>query len=58
MAFPASHYRDPLRIVIAQESRSCKGCVHREFAFDIQFCQRHENRAGSKMKKCQDYREG
>ena len=33
-----SEYRDPLRILLDRESRSCKGCAHAIAVFDRQAC--------------------
>lgn len=57
-ALPVQYYRDPLRIVLAEEGRSCKGCIHRDIAWDVQYCKKHEKRSGGNMRRCKDYREG
>jgi len=30
MAYLHQAYQDPLRVLIAQESRTCKGCAHQQ----------------------------
>ena len=43
--------RDPLLQLLAKESRSCKGCIHIQVAFDRQFCSK-----GKKMtRRCSQY---
>jgi hypothetical protein len=45
--------RDPLRILLEREARSCKGCAHIQVAFDRQYCSK-----GKKMvRRCQSYKE-
>lgn len=58
MALPASHYRDPQLIVIAQESKTCKGCVHKESYFGVTFCNKKPETPSHKLKRCIQYREG
>lgn len=55
---PSHMYGNPERIVIAQEGYTCKGCVFRGYAWGVQYCQKHEKKAGASMRRCKDYREG
>lgn len=46
-------YGDPLDILIAAESGTCKGCVHAAVAFDRRYCDK-----GKKYgKRCGQYSE-
>lgn len=45
--------RDPLQILLARESRTCRGCIHVAVAFDRQFCN-----LGKKFgRRCPKYQE-
>lgn len=52
-------YRDPLEGLIAQESRSCKGCKHLAELWGAQYCEAgHAKKHGSdNMRRCANYRE-
>lgn len=58
MTLPAHQYRDPLLVVIAEESRTCKGCVHKEMILGVTFCNKKPETPGHKLKRCKFYREG
>ena len=57
MTLPANYYRDPLKVVIAEESRTCAGCVHKELYFGIQFCGKHPEKQAKDLRKCKAYKE-
>lgn len=56
-ALPRGMYRDPLDILIEQESRTCKGCAHIEtmvvFGERVMNC----NKAKKVGIKCRQYKE-
>lgn len=54
---PSHYYGNPLNILIAEESRTCAGCAHKEMYFGIQFCGKNPEKSGQKMKKCKSYKE-
>lgn len=58
MTLPAHMYGNPERILLAQEAGSCKGCVYRQWAWGVAYCQKHEKKAGDQLRRCKDYREG
>jgi hypothetical protein len=37
-AMPMRYYGDPLELLIARESATCKGCEHEEVVFGVVFC--------------------
>lgn len=57
-ALPAHMYRNPETIVLNEERKTCKGCVHRKHAWGVFYCDRDEKKAGTKMSRCKHYREG
>lgn len=53
-AKPLAYYRDPLERLLAEEGRTCKGCVHEASVFDIRYCSIPSQRYG---KRCKRYEE-
>lgn len=47
-------FRDPLEVLIRQESRTCAGCVWVDVAFNAAYCRRGRTYG----RRCCDYREG
>lgn len=37
-ALPMVFYRDPLKKLLADEARTCKGCIHEEMVFGVPIC--------------------
>ena len=52
MAFPSSHYHDPLTILLEKEDRSCKGCVYKVSYWGVEVCEQHQRLA---QRRCLDY---
>lgn len=52
-ALPSRMYKDPLEILIEQESRTCKGCANRVFVWGREGCLK-----GRKPMRCKHYKEG
>lgn len=56
-------FKDPLRILMAKESRTCKGCIHqhRDYAFgkEIVVCKKTDEKGKNRRhgKRCKDYKE-
>ena len=49
-AKPLAYYRDPLDLLIAEEERTCKGCVHEASVFDTRYCSVNQ-RYGKRCKR-------
>lgn len=56
-------FRDPLKILIARESRTCRGCIHqhteRAFGADVTVCTKSDEngRRRNHGRRCKDYKE-
>ncbi|SDY38315.1 hypothetical protein [Nitrosomonas sp. Nm58] len=56
-------FRDPLKVLMVKESRTCKGCVHehreRAFGQDVVVCTRMDadGRQRKHGRRCKDYKE-
>ena len=49
--FEQRHYRDPLDVLLAAESMTCKGCIHAKIMFEKKYCSK-----GKKFgKRCKKY---
>ena len=56
MTLPSRMYGNPERILMNDEHWSCKGCTHKQRAWGVNYCDKHDNRAGQKMRRCKDYK--
>jgi hypothetical protein len=52
-ALPLSFYRDPLEHLIAQEARTCTGCVYETRIFGTTYCARGKKHG----RRCKHYEE-
>ena len=53
VALRRGDYRDPLEVLIRQESRTCAGCVYGRMEFSIAYCDKRKQYG----KRCESYRE-
>lgn len=53
VALRIGDYRDPLEVLIRQESRTCAGCVYVMVAFGARYCDKRKQYG----KRCESYRE-
>lgn len=49
---------DPLDILIREEGRTCKGCVHLEQAWKQQFCMIGMKKEKRELSRCKRYNTG
>lgn len=56
-------FKDPLRILMAKEARTCKGCIHQhsDYAFGIEVvvCKKIDEKGRNRRhgRRCKDYKE-
>lgn len=48
---------DPLDILIREEDRTCKGCVHLDQAWKQQFCMINMQKTKTELTRCKKYKE-
>lgn len=49
-----AYYRDPLDLLIAQESTTCKGCTHEAEVFGTRYCSIPSQRYGRRCKRYEE----
>ena len=56
-------FRDPLQILLANEARTCRGCIHRHtdraFGVDVTVCNKTDENGKRRNhgRRCKDYKE-
>ena len=48
---------DPLDILIREEGRTCKGCIHLEQAWQVQLCMIGMQKTKKELTRCKKYKE-
>ena len=48
---------DPLDILIREEGRTCKGCIHLEQAWSQQLCMINMQKTKKELSRCKKYKE-
>ena len=52
-ALPVRFYRDPLEVLLAGESGTCKGCEHEQYILGTTFCSKDRKHG----RRCKHYAE-
>lgn len=63
MALDSYRYRDPLEVMLANEARTCRGCIHQvhghAFGVAVTVCTKTDKNGKHRNhgRRCKDYRE-
>lgn len=48
-------YRDPAEVIEYEESRTCKGCIHKNKAWGVEVCGHPSRNGGKAVRRCKHY---
>ena len=52
---PSWAWRDPAEVAERREAMTCTGCIFKLGLWGVEYCIRHDGRAGESMRRCMDY---
>ncbi|AKM29275.1 hypothetical protein AB870_02725 [Pandoraea faecigallinarum] len=55
---PSHFYQDPAKVIEIEESKTCKGCLHKLTLWGLEYCAKEQTKPGMKnMRRCSLYKD-